>query len=1293
MKSIKLIAASALLLAALAGSNPAQAAWLGTDVGTPGLPGSAVDNGDGTMTISGSGADIWGNSDQFFFYYTNVTSVSWDAVVRVHDLQGPDQWTKAELMVRWADPLTPGVPAGPDPHISAMTTRAAGQNYVESQYRATRGGGSGEGPNPAAPTYPNTWLRVNRFGPTFTLYRGTDGVNWTVMDTFNTTSANRGFGTAWPESLMVGVAVTAHNNTGLGVAIISDLKVTLNPVVPPTTLTVAKQVVSTSVYTGTQATFSFDTTNNGTAGLYFPAYQWYKNNQRITNATGQTLTFLAHAFENGAQIYCNASFAAYGLSLNSATGTVTTLAGSVMVTNGLKIERFYGASRTGVEAGNVSPVTPSVIAALDIAGGFGDNYSQRASGWFKPSVSGNYTFYVASDDDADVFLSTDASAANKRLIAQEMGWSPFRNYLTSGSAGTGDDQQKCSETWQADLLNPIYPALYETGIALVANNLYYLETVMHQGGGGDNLSVTYRLTADVGTVLDGSVSMLASSNNNLVFITSPTTNLVWTTQPTNTTVNEGQSATFRSVAFSDTELALGYQWYRNNAIIAGATGPNYSLGATVIADSGAQFKVVANTQAGGLSITSTVATLTVIQSVFERGYVKVEFWGTGTNNPSRATIIAGNAGPPVYVTTSPAFEAGINGESGNDYGRRLSGFFVPATSGLYDFFVNSDDDSDLFVGTSDSVSTKRLVAQESGWSGVRNWVGVGGGSSAAQKRSDSWIPAGGTVAPFAAGISLNANTRYYMEMVQHEGGGGDNASATMKVHGGTDPVANQASLLTGNLVGMLAVRCSYVAYTQQPQNTTAISSMAATFTAAGVTDSKLPVGVIGDPRPLVNNPVYVIYRWMKNGVIIPGAISSTLTLPAVRASDNGAQIVCQIRALGLADAALNPIWSNSAPATLTVSNVPSVFQHAAYVPNDNHGFGVAFVTLAFDKGMDVPTCMNAANYTLSGGLTKTGVIIVNTNSYRNVAIQVSGTFGSGVTVSASGLLDSAGLPVAVPTSVVHAMPLTTSDIGTPGYDPVFPSMLYVDGPKAYTIVAQGSDFWANADGGNLSWETKTGNFDVVTRVKSLTFTSTWAKGGLMARETLDAGSRNWNIVCTPALGANGVEANSRTTTDGGSAGFDGARPAPAYPNAWVRLARSNDVIRAYYATNGIDWTLTGTQNATMVGSSNALPAAMYVGLCNTAHNNDVYGVEPYIYWCEAQFADYNPAFVATPLSVTLSVGISGTNAVVSWTPRAGRLMMSPVLGPAAVWTAAPAGNPASVPLSSGQNRFFRVMPW
>lgn len=80
-----------------------------------------------------------------------------------------------------------------------------------------------------------------------------------------------------------------------------------------------------------------------------------------------------------------------------------------------------------------------------------------------------------------------------------------------------------------------------------------------------------------------------------------------TTQPQSASVTAGQPATFTVTATGTP--APTYQWRRNGADIAGATGASYTTPATTLADNGAQFTVAVTNSAG--SVTSEAVTLTV----------------------------------------------------------------------------------------------------------------------------------------------------------------------------------------------------------------------------------------------------------------------------------------------------------------------------------------------------------------------------------------------------------------------------------------------------------------------------------------------------------------------------------------------------------------------------------------------------------------------------------------------------------------------------------------------------------
>jgi hypothetical protein len=80
-----------------------------------------------------------------------------------------------------------------------------------------------------------------------------------------------------------------------------------------------------------------------------------------------------------------------------------------------------------------------------------------------------------------------------------------------------------------------------------------------------------------------------------------------TAQPANATVTAGNTAMF-SVTASGT-APLAYQWYKNNAVIGGATASSYTRPATTTNDNGAAFQVTVTNAYG--AVTSSVATLTV----------------------------------------------------------------------------------------------------------------------------------------------------------------------------------------------------------------------------------------------------------------------------------------------------------------------------------------------------------------------------------------------------------------------------------------------------------------------------------------------------------------------------------------------------------------------------------------------------------------------------------------------------------------------------------------------------------
>ncbi len=195
--------------------------------------------------------------------------------------------------------------------------------------------------------------------------------------------------------------------------------------------------------------------------------------------------------------------------------------------------------------------------------------------------------------------------------------------------------------------------------------------------------------------------------------------------------------------------------------------------------------------------------------------------------------------------------------------------------------------------------------------------------------------------------------------------------------------------------------------------------------------------------------------------------------------------------------------------------------------------------------------------------------------------------------------------------------------------------LLTNAPGSYTLEGGGDDIWSGSDNFDFAHYTVSGDFDMRVRVESVEFTASWAKAGLMAREFNISASRMAFTRVTPSAGANDTHFSYRTgTSSGGQGEHEDGAAAPAYPNAWLRLARAGNIFYSYYSTDGTNWSNTlGTQN-TATWEGGAMPANLQFGLAVSRHS----GGDPL---CTVEFREFSgtPILVgANPSNVTASVG-------------------------------------------------------
>jgi hypothetical protein len=107
-----------------------------------------------------------------------------------------------------------------------------------------------------------------------------------------------------------------------------------------------------------------------------------------------------------------------------------------------------------------------------------NDYGTRIRGYLYPPADGDYTFYIASDDSSQLWLSTDADPCHATKIAYTNGWT--------------NQYEWTKYTWQTS-----------SPKALLAGHKYYIEALHKQGGGGNHVEVAWQGPGITQQVIDG----------------------------------------------------------------------------------------------------------------------------------------------------------------------------------------------------------------------------------------------------------------------------------------------------------------------------------------------------------------------------------------------------------------------------------------------------------------------------------------------------------------------------------------------------------------------------------------------------------------------------------------------------------------------------------------------------------------------------------------------------------------------------------------------------------------------
>jgi len=96
-----------------------------------------------------------------------------------------------------------------------------------------------------------------------------------------------------------------------------------------------------------------------------------------------------------------------------------------------------------------------------------NDYGSRLRGWLFVPISGDYTFWVSGDDETQLYLSANEDPGSKQMIASVPGWTNSREWTK-------------------------YPEQKSKPQSLAKGKRYYIEALMKEGTGGDNIAVAWQ---------------------------------------------------------------------------------------------------------------------------------------------------------------------------------------------------------------------------------------------------------------------------------------------------------------------------------------------------------------------------------------------------------------------------------------------------------------------------------------------------------------------------------------------------------------------------------------------------------------------------------------------------------------------------------------------------------------------------------------------------------------------------------------------------------------------------------
>jgi len=484
----------------------------------------------------------------------------------------------------------------------------------------------------------------------------------------------------------------------------------------------------------------------------------------------------------------------------------------------------------------------------------------------------------------------------------------------------------------------------------------------------------------------------------------------------------------------------------------------------------------------------------------------------------------------------------------DNYGGRIYGWLYAPATGNYTFWINSDNQGELWLSTDDDPENIELIANESNYSGLNAW-GTG------EQQSDP--------------IPLQAGNRYYIEALWKEGGGSDHCQVAWQGPG----IPTREIIPGTNLSPYEPVQ----AFGPNPGNGASdIKQTTALNFKAGIKAASHEIYFGTDEEAVTNatksSPEYKGTRNLGDESFEPGKLEWDTTYY---------WRVDEVNNTNANSPWMGKVWSFATADFLIVDDMEAYNDLNPDDPASNRIF------LAWADGFDNPAVNGSVVGYASAPFAEQTIVH---GGNQSMPFEYNNSVGkSEATLTLTDVRDWTEKGVDT---------LTIWYRGNPGG--------FAEDPAGtFTVSGAGADVWGTTDEFRFAYKQLTGDGEITARVTDVgTGSNNWAKAGVMIRETLNADSKHMIMALTGGSGG-GIAFQGRQATGSGSTSFHG--DVTASLPYWVKLTRSGNTITAYASADGVDWQL--FSDASPDGThTNPIDVSMadpvFIGLFVTSHAAD-----------------------------------------------------------------------------------------